>query len=58
MALLMARVDTDTIGLVGRWSSNVMLRYIHTTAQTFTEGLGSRMVQNGDYLLIPPAHGD
>ena len=27
MALLMARVDTDTIRLVGRWRSDVMLRY-------------------------------
>ena len=26
MALLMARVDTDTIRLVGRWRSDVMLR--------------------------------
>ena len=58
MALLMARVDTDTIRLVGRWRSDVMLRYIHTTAKTFAEGLALRMVQYGDYALIPPAHGD
>ena len=58
MALLMARVNTDTIRLVGRWCSDVMLRCLHTTAQTFTEGLTSRMVQHGDYALIPPAHGD
>ena len=58
MALLMACVNTDMIRLVGRWRSDVMLRYLHTTAQTFTEGLASRMVQHGDYALIPPAHGD
>ena len=58
MALLMARVDTDTIHLVGRWRSDIMLRYFHTTAQTFTEGLTASMVQHGDYALIPPAHGD
>ena len=58
MALLTAHVDTDTIRLVGRWRSNVMLRYLHTTAQTFTAGLASRMVQHRDYALIPPAHGD
>ena len=57
MALLMARVDTDTICLVGRWCRNSMLRYLHTTSQTFTAGLTARMVQNGDYVLIPPAHG-
>ena len=58
MALLMARVDTDTVRLVGRWRSNVMLRYLHTTAKTFMEGPAPRMVQHGDYALIPPAHGD
>ena len=58
MALLMARVDTDTIRLVGRWRSDVMLRYLHTTAKTLTEGLASRMVQHRDYALVPPAHGD
>ena len=58
MALFMACVDTDTIRLVGRWRSDVMLRYLHTTAKTFTKGLASCMVQHGDYALIPPAHGD
>ena len=58
MAILMSRVGTDTIRLVGRWRSNVMLRYLHTTAKTFTEGVASRMVQHGDNALIPPAHRD
>ena len=58
MALLMSRVDTDTIRLVGRWRSDVMLRCLHTTTKTFTEGLASRMVQHGDYALTPPAHGN
>ena len=57
MALLMARVDTDKIRLVGRWRSNAILRYLHRTAQTVTEGLTAYMVQHGDYALIPPAHG-
>ena len=57
-ALLMAHVNTDTIRLVGRWRSDAMLSYLHTTEQTFTEGLTERMVQHGDYVLIPPAHGD
>ena len=56
MALLMARADTETIRLVGRWRSDIMLRYLHTTAQTFMEGLASRMVQQRDYAPIPPAH--
>ena len=39
MALLMERVNIDTICLVGRWRSNAMLSYLHMTAQTLTEGL-------------------
>ena len=58
MALLMARVDTDTICLMGMWRSDIMLRYLHTTAQTLTEELAARMVHHGDYALIPPAHRD
>ena len=58
MALLRTCVDTNTIRLMGRWRSDDMLRYLHTTAKTFTEGITSRMVQHGDYALIPPAHGD
>ena len=57
IALLMARVDIDTIRLVGRWRRDVMLLYIHMTSQTFTAGLAVRMVQHRDYALIPPAHG-
>ena len=56
MALLMAHVDTDTIRLVGKWRSDAMLCYLHMTAQTFTEGLVARIVQHGDYALIPPTH--
>ena len=58
MALLMARVNTDTIRLMGRWRCGAMLRYLHTTVQMFTEGLAERMVQHRDYALIPPVHED
>ena len=57
MALLVARVNTDIIRLMGRWRSKKMLRYLHTTTQTFPEGLASRMVQHGDSALISPTHG-
>ena len=56
MALLMAQVDTDMIRLVGRWRSDIILRLLHTTAHMFAEGIAERMVQHGDYALIPPAH--
>ena len=54
MDLLMTCINTDMIRLMGRWRSNAILRYLHTTAQTFTEGFAARMVQHGYYALIPP----
>ena len=43
VALFMARSDPDTIRLVGRWLSDTILRYLHTTAKSLTEGLLSKM---------------
>ena len=56
MALLLAKVGLDTIRLVGRWWSDTMIRYLHTTVNIFTSGLSFLMIQHGDYMLIPPAH--
>ena len=56
MDLLMARVDPDTIRLVGRWCSYTMLRYLHMTAKSFTEGLSDKMFEHDAYVLIPSAH--
>ena len=56
MDLLMARVDPDTIRLVGRWLSDTIIRYLHTTAKNFTEGLLVKMFEHGAYALIPPTH--
>ena len=56
MNLLMARLDPDTIRLVGRWKSNTMLRYLHTTAKSFTEGLSAKRFEHDAYVLIPPDH--
>ena len=56
MNLLMARVDPYTIRLVGRWRSDTILRYLHTTENGLTEGLSENMFQHGAYTLILPAH--
>ena len=56
MALLMARVDPYTIRLVGRWRSDTILRYLDTTAMSFTEGLSAKMFEHGAYTLILPTH--
>ena len=56
MALLVARLDPDTTHLVGRWQCDIMLRYLHTTEKSFTEGLLAKMFKHGAYTLIPLAH--
>ena len=56
MDLLMVRVDPDTIFLTGRWLSVMIIRYLHTTAKNFTEGLLVKMFEHGAYALIPPTH--
>ena len=53
MALPLSKVDTDTIRLVGWWWNNKTLCYLHTTAMSFTLGFTVRMLQHGDYVLIP-----
>ena len=56
MDLLMARVDPDTICVVGRWRSDTILRYLHTTENSFTEGLFANIFKHGAYALILPTH--
>jgi hypothetical protein len=53
MALLCAQVDTDTIRLLGRWRSDVMLRYLTVQAQPIMQDFSRRMLQGADYLLLP-----
>ena len=54
VALLMARVDPYTICLVGRWQSNTIILYLHTTENSFTKGLSANMFEHGAYALILP----
>ena len=56
MGLLLSRVENNTISIVEKCHSDIIIRYLHTSAHTFTEGLESRTVQHRDYALIPPAH--
>ena len=56
MALIMTRVDPDTICLVRRWRRDTILRYLHTTETSFTEGLSTKMFEHGTYAIVPPAH--
>jgi len=53
MALLLGKVDTDTIKLVGRWRSDAMLVYLHVSARPIMQQHAPIMVQHGAYALIP-----
>ena len=53
MALLVSRVDTDLIRLLGRWRSDEMLRYLHLQAQPIMQRFAPLMVAHGDYTLLP-----
>jgi len=53
MALLIAKVDTDTIGLIGRWRSDTMLRYLTTQAEPVMRDFSQRMVNHGQFVLLP-----
>ena len=52
MALLVAKVDTDVIRLLGRWRSDEMFRYLPLTAEPITRHFAKRMLQ-ADYTISP-----
>jgi len=53
MALLIAKVDTDIIQLIGRWQSDVMLHYLTTQAEPVMRDFAQRMVYHGAFVLHP-----
>ena len=53
MALLCAKVDPDTIRLVGRWRSDEMLRYLHVQAEPTMRNFSSQMLRHGTFVLHP-----
>jgi hypothetical protein len=50
-ALLCAKVDNDTIKMVGRWQSDAMLRYLHTQAVPAMANLARSMFQHGNFTF-------
>ena len=52
MALLVAKVDTNIIQILGRWRSDEMFRYLHLTAEPIMKQFASKML-NADYTLAP-----
>lgn len=59
MALLCSKVDSDTIRLLGRRRSDVMLRYFHVQTFPLVALLAANMLRHDHFTLIPntPAGG-
>jgi hypothetical protein len=53
--VLCAHGDSDTICLLGRWHSDKMLRYLTVQAQPIMWDFATRMLQGGQYTLLPNA---
>jgi hypothetical protein len=53
MALFCAKIDTDTIRLLGRWRSDEMMRYLHLQAQPIMRDFARLMLAGGSYSFIP-----
>jgi hypothetical protein len=56
MALLCAKVDTDTIRLLGRWRSDEMLRYLHVQTFPLVAPLAFQMLRHGHFSLMANQH--
>jgi hypothetical protein len=52
-ALMLGKVDTNIIRLIGRWKSDAMLRYLHVQAHPLMHDYASIMLKAGTYTLIP-----
>ena len=52
MALHLNKVDTRTIQLMGRWSSDTFLLYIHQQISAFSQDLSTLMSNNINYHNI------
>ena len=52
-ALLLAKIDTNVIQLIGRWRSDEMLRYLHVQARPLMKDFSRKMLAAGQYTLIP-----
>jgi hypothetical protein len=53
MALLCGKVDFDIIKMLGRWHSDVMIRYLHIQAQPVIQQLAVKMFNKGRYSFLP-----
>ena len=52
-ALMIAGIDSDHIGLLGRWKSDAMFRYLRIQASTYRAQFAQRMLDHGRYTFAP-----
>lgn len=55
MALLCAHLDSETMGLIGRWQSDEMSRHLHVQATPLMQDHSRGMLTAGDCRLLPNA---
>ncbi len=55
MALLRADVDPMVVQLMGRWKSDIMLRYLHRSTLD-TSDLSVRMLSGGTFVIPQHQH--
>ncbi len=58
MAMYLAHVPVFTIMLLGRWSSDAFLRYIHKQVKEFSTGISAKMVQHDHFFTVPSTSKD
>ena len=53
MVILLGKIDTETIWIIGGWCINKMLCCLHVTARPLVQGHAATMVASVYYTLIP-----
>jgi hypothetical protein len=53
MSILHGRVDLSNIRMMGRWHTDVMMRYLHVQAQPILGNYATRMFNKGTYSFLP-----
>jgi hypothetical protein len=53
MAMYLAGIPVYTIMLIGQWSSDAFLRYIHCQVQEFSAGVSQQMIVLENFFTIP-----
>jgi hypothetical protein len=56
MAMYLEECAVYTIMLIGRWSSNAFLQYIHKQVMEFSQNVANKMLTYQNFCHIPDIH--